>query len=65
MSKNVFQELQEELESKFTKEKDDHLKLQVKGSMNGLTFIADIFELFLTKFINVFIGKGGDHKNKK
>ena len=62
MSKNVFKELQEELESKFTKERDDQLKLKVKGSIGGLMFIADLFELFVSKLMNVIIGKGGDHK---
>lgn len=64
MSKNVFKELQTELESKFTEEKDANLKMQIKGSMGGLMFIADIFELFLTKFFSVLIGKGADHPKK-
>ncbi|MDG2448876.1 MAG: hypothetical protein P8M34_04540 [Saprospiraceae bacterium] len=65
MSKNVFKELQKELESKFTTEKDANVKMRVKGSMGGLMFIADIFELFLTKFISVLLGKGADHSDKK
>ena len=65
MSKDVFQEYQEELESKFTPEKEEEIKLEVGGSVGGLRFIADIFELFLTKFISVLVGKGADHSNKK
>lgn len=64
MSKNVFKDLEEELESKFTTEKEENLKVQVKGSMGGLMFVADIFELFLTKFFSVMVGKGGDHQVK-
>ena len=64
MSKNVFKEYQSELESKFTEEKDQNLKLQVKGSMDGLMFIADIFELFITKLFSVIVGKGADHTKK-
>ena len=64
MSKNVFEELQKELESKFTEEKEQSLKMKVKSSLGGLTFLADIFELFLTKFFSVLIGKGADHSRK-
>ena len=65
MSKNVFKELQAELESKFTEEKDESLKMKVKGSVNGLMFIADIFELFITKLFSILIGKGAEHNKKK
>ena len=63
MSKNTFKELEKELEQQFTQEKDQNIKLRVKGSLDSLAFIADIVELYLGKFFSILIGKGNSKKH--
>ena len=66
MSKrNAFEELQEELEGKFTPEKEESLKSKITGTVGSLTFIAEIIELFVTKLFSVLIGKGANNKEEK
>lgn len=58
MKKNVFKELEKELEEGFVGQKDEEVKMQVKGSVNSLSFIAELFELFVSHFFGAMIGKG-------
>jgi len=65
MEKNAFKDLEKELEKKFTSNKDDSIKTQVKGSLDSLGFLGDLFDLYLSKLFSILIGKGRSKKDLK